>query len=157
MEKKTDYEFDSLDKLERSKALISFYESTTFPTLLARVKALIVDLLIILLIFSITSVIIGELANTPDWVRGAIFIFSVYLYEPFFISFFGGTIGHKFVGIGVKNIKNPNKKINIIRASMRFITKYLLGWLSFLTITANPKKRAIHDLASKSIVLYKSS
>ena len=114
-----------------------------------------VDVLIILIIFSTASVLMSSVEETPDWVRGLIFIFSIYLYEPIFITLFGGTIGHHLLKVSIRKVSAPNKKVNIFQASFRFLIKYLLGWISFLTITANQEKRAIHDIISGSIVLFK--
>ena len=36
---------------------------------------------------------------------------------------------------------------------IRYPVKLLLGWISFLTINSNPKRRAIHDLASGSVMI----
>jgi uncharacterized RDD family membrane protein YckC len=131
------------------------YDGAKFPNLLTRVKALMIDVIVILIIFSISSIVIDKIGEIPDWIRGLILIFCLYLYEPLFISLFGGTIGHNVLKVNVRKIGSPDKKLNILQASLRFITKYLLGWLSFLTITGNKRKRAIHDMASGSIVLYK--
>ena len=126
-----------------------------YPSLVSRLKAVVIDVLLILLIFSITSVIIGQLGSVETWIRVFIFVFSLYAYEPLFISFLGGTLGHMVVGIRVKDV-DSNRRINILQASVRFIVKYLLGWLSFLTLISNTRKRAIHDIISGSLVVFKS-
>ncbi|MEM9857308.1 MAG: RDD family protein [Bacteroidota bacterium] len=131
------------------------YADYSFPNLLTRVKALVVDLIIILIIFSLASVIIGEIGDAPNWVRGSIFVFSLYRYEPIFLTLFGGTIGHQLVKVKIRRLNDPSRKINILHASIRFITKYLLGWVSFITITSNKRKRGIHDMTAGSIVLNK--
>ncbi len=141
---------------DKSKSNAEYlYDNIIYPNLLTRVKALFVDFIVILIIFSITSLVIGKIGGAPNWVRGFILVFSLYLYEPVLISSFGGTVGHHLVKIRIKRMSNPDKKLNIFQASLRFIVKYLLGVISFLTITGNKKKRAIHDMASGSIVTYK--
>lgn len=131
------------------------YQDVIFPSLLVRVKALFVDLLIVLLIFSVTSVLMGKFNGIPDWLRGLIFVFSVYIYEPLFISLFGGTIGHNILGINIRKVDKPNEKVNIFQSAIRSIVKYSLGIISFLTVTSNDRMRSIHDQASGGIVLYK--
>ncbi|WP_200975276.1 RDD family protein [Echinicola sp. 20G] len=126
-----------------------------FPPLLNRIKAAMIDLIIILIIFSLSSILIDVLGDPPNWVRGMIFIFSIYLYEPMMLTFFGGTLGHLLLGLRIRRMENQHDKLNIFQASGRFLVKYLLSWISFLTVATNSKKRAIHDLASGSIVLYK--
>lgn len=71
------------------------------------------------------------------------------------MTFFGGTLGHKIVGLKVKRESNSDKNINIIAAIFRFLMKALLGWISLVTVTSDDKKRAMHDSATGSIVLYK--
>jgi uncharacterized RDD family membrane protein YckC len=132
------------------------YGDTLFPSLLSRVKAVVIDFIVILMIFSIASVVIDKMGEVPTWIRVAIFVFCIYIYDPLLIALSGGTIGHHFLGIRVKKVNQPNKNISVPQASIRFITKFTLGWLSFLTVTGSPRKRAIHDMASGSIVLFKS-
>lgn len=129
--------------------------STDFPSLLARIKAATIDAIIILIIFSLSFLLIDRLGDPPNWIRGMIFIFFIYLYEPIMVSFLGGTIGHQVVGLKIMRRDQWNKKLNLLQASSRFIVKYLLNWLSFITVTGSKNKSAIHDMVSGSIVLYK--
>lgn len=46
-----------------------------------------------------------------------------------------------------------NNRIGIAHAFMRMVVKYLLGLISFLTVPARKDRRAIHDLAARSIVV----
>ncbi len=131
------------------------YDEVQFPSLLVRIKALFVDFVFILILFSLASVIIRNTGAVPTWVRVMIFVFAFYLYDPLLITLFGGTIGHHMMKVGIRKVNHPDRKINLLQASIRFVIKYLLGWISFVTITGNKKRRAIHDIASGSIVLYK--
>jgi len=56
----------------------------------------------------------------------------------------------------VRKHSDPGKKINLIQSYLRFIVKFLLGWISFITISFNEEKRAIHDFAGGTIMLDKS-
>lgn len=132
------------------------FKGVIFPSLLARVKALVIDAIVLLILFSLASVLIDKFEQTPTYVRVFIFVFAFYIYEPLFVALFAGTIGHHVLGVNVKRINDPERKINALQAIVRFITKYLLGWISFLTLIGNKRKRAIHDLSSGSIVLFKS-
>ena len=141
---------------ERKEMLYDqLYGDTIFPSLVTRVKAVMVDFIIILIIFSVASVLIDKIGETPTWVRVVIFVFCIYIYDPLLITLAGGTIGHHIMGIRVKKVKQPAKNINMLQASIRLIVKFTLGWLSFLTVTGSKRKRAIHDMASGSIVVYK--
>jgi uncharacterized RDD family membrane protein YckC len=106
------------------------------------------------MIFSIASILIDKIDEFPTWLRVAIFVFCLYIYDPLLIAQAGGTIGHHILGIRVKKVKQPEKNLNMLQASIRFITKLTLGWLSFLTVTGSKRKLAIHDMASGSIVVY---
>jgi len=132
---------------------LTHYAGYRLPTLLARIKALVIDSVVILAIFTATTLLIDAFGGVPGSVRGFILVFMVYLYDPLLTSFFGGTLGHRAIDLTVRSYKVPAKNISLGRAFVRFLTKGLLGWLSFLTVTANPRKRAIHDLVSGSIVL----
>lgn len=129
------------------------YAGYRLPSLLARVKALVVDSLILLAIFTITTLVIKALGEVPNMARGLILVFMFYLYDPLLTSFTGATLGHRFMKLTVRKYAHPERRISLGQAFARFLTKGLLGWLSFLTVTGNSRKRAIHDLASGSIVL----
>ena len=82
-----------------------------------------------------------------------LFLFVFFLYEPLFVSAFGGTIGHTYSNIKIKREYNTGKNISFPIAIVRFTLKSLLGWISLLTVTSNTKKQAIHDFAAKSVVV----
>jgi hypothetical protein len=129
------------------------YDKVIFPTLVSRIKAVFVDLLILLFTFAIVSLVIDAIGGTSDFVKGFILIFMVYLYDPVLTAFTGGTIGHKLIGLKIRKYKEPEKYISFGSALLRFLIKGSLGWISFLTVTSNEHKRAIHDQLSGSITL----
>lgn len=132
---------------------IDQYKDYEFPTLLRRVQALFIDVIIILIIFLTSSFLIDFAGGAPNWLRGVILISMIYLYDPILISSIGGTIGHHIMKLRVRNIYDPNKNIFILNSIVRFSLKGLFGWLSFLTVTFNKRRRAIHDIASGSILI----
>lgn len=132
----------------------TLYNGVIFPSLLSRVKALFVDIVIMLAIFTVTTLIIDTVGAVPSFVRGSIAIFMFYLYDPILTSFTGSTLGHKAMNLKVRKYNDPEKRISLGQAFVRFLTKGFLGWLSFLTVTGNKRKRAIHDMTSGSIILY---
>ena len=129
------------------------YDVTLFPSLVVRIKAVFIDVLIMLMIFTATALFIGSFGDIPDFAKGFILIFMFYLYDPVLTSFYGGTLGHKMMKLKVRKYANPEVNISLGQAFLRFFIKGFLGWLSFLTVTGNRRKRAIHDLASGSIIL----
>lgn len=124
-----------------------------YPPLVKRIQALFVDSILILLLFSLSSVLLENGAAT--WLKVSIYVFAIFLYEPTLIAFTGNTIGQKLVGIKVVRHTQKMQNLSIIKALLRVIVKFLLGWISFLSITFNSEKRGLHDLASGSIVRYK--
>jgi uncharacterized RDD family membrane protein YckC len=125
-----------------------------YPKLVERYKAMLVDGLVIFLGIILAGIIFSFFENAPGYIRGLAFILVVFLYEPIFVSFFGATIGHKSFGLMVKSNLDRNKNVLFPFALIRAMLKLLLGWLSFITMISDKQKRAIHDYASGSIVLY---
>jgi uncharacterized RDD family membrane protein YckC len=135
------------------EARYSSPKENQLPSLLARVKAVIIDFIILLLVFSVTSVITGMFVNVPAFVRGAFAVLMLLLYDPLLTTYTGGTLGHKLIGLRVKKYEALDQNISFLNALFRFLVKATLGWLSFLTVTSSKAKRAIHDTLSGSIVL----
>lgn len=96
--------------------------------------------------------VLDRYENVPDWVRIVLFATLFIVYEPLCTSL-GSTLGNYIKGIRVRKVSNTAKRINIFRAITRYIVKVLLGWVSFLTISSNPKRRAIHDFAGGSVMI----
>ena len=125
-----------------------------YPSISDRVKAVFTDTFIMVIFMIIATFIFSFFENIPDNARMVTFIFIVFLYDPLFTTFFGGTIGHMMNGIRVKREKDESKNIILPLAFFRFIFKTFLGWISLLTVTGNKKRKAIHDMIVRSIVVY---
>ena len=82
-----------------------------------------------------------------------VFVLCIVLYEPLLVALNGGTLGHQFMNIAVRRYSDPTRNISIFAALFRIIIKGALGWISFLTVSFNDEKRAIHDIASGAIVV----
>ncbi len=96
--------------------------------------------------------ILDKFENVPDWVRIAMFASLFIIYEPICMVF-GSTLGNYLKSIRVRKNVDATKRINIFQAIIRYPVKVFLGWISFLTINSNPKRRAIHDLISGSVMI----
>lgn len=125
-----------------------------YAGVLDRVKAIMIDSALILAAIVITSSVLSFLGDIPDFVRMICFLFIFLLYEPLFTVFRGGTLGQMIMGLRVKKEWDESKNINFASASVRYIIKILLGWFSLLTVSANTRKRAIHDQIAGSVVVY---
>ncbi|MBT30882.1 MAG: RDD family protein [Thalassobius sp.] len=125
-----------------------------YPSLLNRIKATVADSFVMVLLIVLFTYIFTLFGDIPDNVKMIVVLFIFVFYDPILISLLGGTIGHMIFGLRVRSVKNPQKKIIFPIALLRFILKGLLGWISLLTITGDEKKRAIHDMAANSVVVF---
>lgn len=125
---------------------------SNYAQLSTRVKAAIVDGIILMLLIYFSGELLSLFNNVPNTVRATIFVFIFFLYEPILISIFGATVGHFFNDIVVKRENNEQRNISFPFAILRFALKAALGWLSLITISGNPKGKAIHDFVGKSVV-----
>ena len=126
-----------------------------YPGVSTRVKAVVTDSIILIVFMIGVATLFDNFKDIPDFARLAAFIFIFLLYDPLFTSVFGGTIGHMIFGIRVKREMDQNKNILFPLAVIRYVIKALLGLISLLTVSGNKKGKAIHDIAVKSIVIYK--
>ena len=129
----------------------------TYANLPQRIKAAFIDSVVLVAVMYAASEILALFEGVPNGIRVAIAVFVFVLYEPLLVSIYGETIGHFYSKISVKKADEPDQKISFFSALLRFICKVLLGWLSLLTVTGNPKKQAIHDFLGSSIVVEKES
>jgi uncharacterized RDD family membrane protein YckC len=123
-----------------------------YPLLIERIQSTLIDSVLIILLMFLFSNILDKMQNPPDWIRIAMFVGIWLVYEPLCTSI-GFTLGNYIKGIRVRKAETTAKKINFFQAIIRYIFKVLLGWISFLTISSNPKRRAIHDLISGSVMI----
>lgn len=123
-----------------------------YPLLTERIQSTLIDTVLIISLMFLFSNILDKMENPPDWLRIVMFVGIWLVYEPLCTSI-GFTLGNYIKGIRVRKAENTEKKINIFQAIIRYIFKVLLGWISFLTISGNPKRRAIHDLVSGSVMI----
>jgi uncharacterized RDD family membrane protein YckC len=128
-----------------------------YPGIFARVKAIVIDGIVIIILMFVVSYIFSLFENVPDYARIIAFVFIFLLYDPLFTTIFGGTIGHILIGIRVKRESNMQKNIIFPLAILRYIVKAILGVISLLTVTGNKKKKAIHDYLVRSVVVYAKS
>ena len=124
-----------------------------YGTLINRVKAAIVDFMVLMGLILAVSTIFSKFENVPDFVRVILFILIFILYDPIFTSTIGATIGHLILGLRIRRSNDENRKIIFPIAIVRFLIKAALGWISLLTISILKKKKAIHDLVAGSVVL----
>lgn len=127
------------------------------PGVFDRVKAAIIDGVILLLLIMLIGDILVAFETVPTYIRIVAFILIFLGYDPLLTSFNGGTIGHRFIGLRVKKVSDLSKNIPFSMAVLRFIVKALLGWISLLTISGSEKRQALHDHIANSIVIYENT
>lgn len=124
-----------------------------YGKLIDRIKAVMIDAIVIAMFGASSSVLLSSFENVPDSVRIILFVFIFLLYDPIFTSFIGGTIGHLVIGLRVRNAKDETRKVIFPLAILRFIVKAFLGWISLVTVTSNKQNKAIHDSLVGSVVI----
>lgn len=123
-----------------------------YPKLIDRVQSTLIDTVFIVVLSLVFANILEKFDIVQVNVKIIIFAGIVIGYEPLCITF-GTTLGNYIKGIRVRKNADPTKRINILQAFIRYPIKLLLGWVSFLTIGTNAKRRAIHDIVSGSVMI----
>lgn len=125
-----------------------------FPSLSDRIQSTMIDGLFLIGLSFIIARILDGYDQVPDYLRIGLFILLFLLYEPLLVAI-GCTLGQLVKGIRVRQNQEPTRKINFLQSLFRYLIKIFLGFVSFFTIHSNPKRRAIHDLASESVMIVK--
>ena len=128
-------------------------ENIKYAELTDRIKAMFIDGIVLVAFMFFITEIFSSFQHVPTTARIAAFVFIYFLYEPFFVSVFGGTIGHFISGLRVKSDKNTRKNLWIHRALIRYFFKTILGVISLFTVSSNLKHQAIHDTISGAVVM----
>lgn len=123
-----------------------------YPELSDRIQSTLIDIFFVVVLTFLVTIIIDKFDNVPNWVRAILFVALFIVYEPLCITL-GCTLGNYVKAIRVRKYTDTKQRINIFQAIARYPVKVFLGWISFLTIHSNPKRRAIHDIISGSVMI----
>jgi len=145
-------EYIKAEEIAEKKEKIDYSKVYELPTIKTRYISILIDGICLLLFALGISALFEKIGDVSGFVRGITFVIVIILYEPILVTL-GCTIGQFFMNIRVRDFRNPEKKLSFYLVIFRFIIKIILGWLSFLTVTFNINRRAIHDLASGSIMI----
>jgi uncharacterized RDD family membrane protein YckC len=140
-----------VEKIDDNEPAKETFKDFDYPYLLTRIKASLIDGVVLACFLGFLLALTPNPESRP--IAAVIFAITVLLYEPVLLSIFSATIGHTLMGIKVINFIDNNRKLNILQGIIRVFTKYILGWLSFLTINFNNGHRAIHDYLSSGVVV----
>lgn len=127
-----------------------------YPRLIKRVRAVLVDSVLIP-VAAFGTLILGEASGISNPAGKVLLLLGpIFVLEPVLVAFTGGTVGHHLQGIKITTI-DGTRNINIIAATLRFIVKIVLGWLSFIVVLISAKHQAVHDLVARSVVIHKDA
>ena len=124
-----------------------------YPNAFRRYLATLVDLAAVwsgIFLISRLHVLSGS-----DALAYTLFAALLLCYEPF-LTTYAATVGQVVMRFRVRTFEGLNR-IGLAQAYGRFVIKYLLGIVSFLTMPARDDRRAIHDLVTETIVIEASA
>jgi uncharacterized RDD family membrane protein YckC len=124
-----------------------------YPNILRRYFATLIDGILVLIVLIMISYTLRGESNISTVLRVAVIIFMFFVYEPICTSRFC-TLGQKLTGIRIRR-RFLHERISIPAAYLRIIVKVFLGIISFFSIPFTKNKRALHDFAVGSVVIFK--
>ncbi len=127
-------------------------EDGKYPTLTRRYIATAIDAVFVLSAMILISYLFENADATGVKVRVGLILSLFVLYEPVCTSRFC-TLGQKIMRVRVRRYPSL-ERISLFMAYARILIKALLGILSFFTLPFSQKRRAIHDMAARSIVIF---
>lgn len=123
-----------------------------YATLPRRIKASIIDGVVLLALFILSPLIIGALIGRDTGLNAIAMYTPPLLLEPLLISFLGFTLGQYIFGIQVVRL-DTGGKCPLVASFARYFTKTILGSLSVAYMLFSKKHQAIHDYLAKTVVV----
>jgi uncharacterized RDD family membrane protein YckC len=141
-------------EIENQATAETLVRPENFPPMVKRFQSLIIDQVFIILCMVLFSQLLSnDSEDSTGALRGFLLFGLFLLYEPLCMAF-GCTIGNYVSGIRVRRFDDERKRINLFSSYIRFVIKIMLGIISFFTVTSDKWKRAIHDKAAGSVMIY---
>lgn len=117
-----------------------------------RLRGIIIDWIFsLVLVFGALFIAVSVGSDDVSRMLGILVVLVLVLYEPVLVWLTGGTLGHYLTNLRVVDERNQ-RNVSFLKALARFVLKGLLGWYSFIVITATRRNQAIHDLLTRSTV-----
>ena len=126
--------------------------SIEYPSLVTRVQSNAIDGILILIVMFAFASILGDNETIPGWGKALLFLSFWFLYDPI-CTRYAATLGNYMMGIRVRRVDDYTQKISLTNAYVRILVKAFLGGWSFISVHFNPRRRALHDLVAKSIMV----
>jgi uncharacterized RDD family membrane protein YckC len=123
-----------------------------YATLPRRIKAAIIDGVVLLTLMILCPIAISMLAGRDSSANGIAMYIPPLLLEPFLISFLGFTLGQYIFGIQVIRV-DTGGKCPLTASFLRYLAKTILGSLSMVYMLFSKKHQAIHDHLAKTLVV----
>jgi uncharacterized RDD family membrane protein YckC len=127
-----------------------------YPRLIRRVRAMVIDSMIAVVILFAWLLALPYFPEGNVVLKVGVLLLAFFVLEPVLVALTGGTPGHHFMGIRVRDAK-AEKKLGILRSTLRAFVKGVLGWLSFILVMTTAKHQAIHDFVTSSVVILKNA
>lgn len=123
-----------------------------YPRLIRRVRAVLIDSVLVMLIIIVWWLTLPLLVNTDSYIKVALPLILIFILEPCMVAFTGGTPGHHIMGVKIVSARTGTY-IGVLRALIRALLRGLFGWLSFIIALTSRKHQALHDLAVGTVVI----
>jgi uncharacterized RDD family membrane protein YckC len=127
--------------------------SVAYASFTRRFRALVLDSAVVAGSF-VLLLVLGELTRDVPGsgrVLGIAILASLVLYEPIFVSRYGGTLGHRAANLRVVEERSGDNP-SFLRALGRFGIKSILGLPSFVTMALTRRHQAVHDVLTHTTV-----
>ena len=121
------------------------------PTLPRRYAATVVDGLLVIAAMVAPTALWPSDASLGRIIRVAVAVCALFVYEPLCTGHFL-TVGQRITGVRVRRF-DTGARIGVPRAYGRIVVKAFLGFISFLVLPFTRGRRALHDMATGSIVI----
>jgi len=126
------------------------YENEVYPSLVKRVQSSFIDALVTFILAGLLVTVVNKI-NDDNVLLKIIALIVAISYEPV-MTVFSRTLGQRITGLRVRKA-DEDKRTDIFSGYVRYVIKTMLGWLSFVTIHSNPRRRAIHDMVANTVVV----
>ena len=123
-----------------------------FATLATRIKASIIDSIILLALFVTIPMVIGDFLHGDSLLKAFAMFAPILFLEPILVAYLGATVGQRVFGMEVVRV-DTRSKCPLHIAFFRYIAKAVLGSISVVYMLFSKKHQAIHDHFAKTLVL----
>lgn len=128
--------------------------ASIYPRLLRRVRAVIIDEVILLGMLAAWWFGLGIDPGMHLAAKLGSLLLVFVVVDPVLVAFTGGTVGHHLMGMKVRELAR-DARAGLGMATVRAVFRYGLGWASLIFILVTRRHQAIHDYASRTLVVLK--